>query len=360
MQRVQIALDVASGLDYLHNYIIPAHVHMDINSSNILLDDNLRGKIWNFSLTRSDKGLEDGSVLTRNIIGTQGYMAPEYLHNGLVSPKLDVYSFGVVMLEIITGKEAVVTGERGALQLSEALTAFLDEENDFGELSKFMDPCLQGNYPLNLFMTMGKLIQCCLRKDVASRPSMSEVTQSLLRILPNSPAWKLSSCSQKEDLDPTQREKQANESSTSYILPMLSYTEALQRKDGNNSNKNEMAEDHTTAPTLIFQHHKNLTQFGIRSSHIGSSESGQTPPISKKILLTPEIPPKKTIYGGEPAICFDESVITPNAESFKYCLIGVFPVSWPSLAEIREWAIQEWKFEGDWSISLFDLCKCLK
>lgn len=73
------------------------------------------------------------------------------------------------------------------------------------------------------------------------------------------------------------------------------------------------------------------------------------------MLLTPEIPPKKTIYGGEPAVCFDESVITTNAESFKYCLIGVFPVSWPSLAEIREWAIREWKFEGDWSISLFDL-----
>lgn len=158
MQRVQIAFDVASGLDYLHNYTIPAHVHKDINSSNILLNENLKGKIWNFSLTRSDKGLEDGSVLTRNIVGTQRYMAPEYLHNGLVSPKLDVYSFGVVMLEIITGKEAIVTREWGALQLSEALIAFLDEESDFGELSKFMDPCLQGYYPLNLFMTTGKLI----------------------------------------------------------------------------------------------------------------------------------------------------------------------------------------------------------
>ncbi|RWR95672.1 Protein kinase domain-containing protein [Cinnamomum micranthum f. kanehirae] len=182
MQRVQISLDVAYGLDYLHNYTIPSHVHNNLKSSNILLDSNFRGKVANFSLARSFEGLGDGCLLTKHITGTQGYMAPEYLENGLISPKLDVYALGVVMVEIITGKEAVVAGEGGAMQSSEAFIAFLDEENDCGKLSEFMDPSLQGNHPLNLFMTMAELIQCCLRKDAASRPSMTEITQCLLRI----------------------------------------------------------------------------------------------------------------------------------------------------------------------------------
>ncbi|KAJ8621052.1 hypothetical protein MRB53_029581 [Persea americana] len=270
MQRVQISLDVAYGLDYLHNYTIPAHVHNNVKSSNILLDSNFRGKVANFSLARSFEGPGDGCLLTKHITGTQGYMAPEYLENGLISPQLDVYAFGVVMLEIITGKEAVVAGERGAMQLSEAFIAFLDEEKDCGKLSEFMDPSLQGNHPLNLFMTMAELIQCCLRKDAASRPSMTEITHCLLRILSNSSAWELSSCAYKKNLDPTHTDEQANE---------------------------EMAEDHANATTLT-EEQKNLAQLGIQPSHLGSNDSGQVTSSSQTMPLIPEISPKISLHGG--------------------------------------------------------------
>ncbi|KAL5557217.1 hypothetical protein UlMin_039453 [Ulmus minor] len=84
-QRVQVALDVATGLNYLHSFATPAHVHKDIKGSNILLDSDFRAKIANFGLARSAEAEEDHFSLTNHIFGTIGYMAPEYLENGLVS-----------------------------------------------------------------------------------------------------------------------------------------------------------------------------------------------------------------------------------------------------------------------------------
>ncbi|XP_077219290.1 uncharacterized protein LOC143853421 [Tasmannia lanceolata] len=65
-------------------------------------------------------------------------------------------------------------------------------------------------------------------------------------------------------------------------------------------------------------------------------------------------PPKTSLYAGEPAIYFDESVINAKAEKFKYCLVGKFPYSFPSLTQIREWVAREWKLRGDWSVTLLD------
>ncbi|XP_077218301.1 uncharacterized protein LOC143852667 isoform X2 [Tasmannia lanceolata] len=65
-------------------------------------------------------------------------------------------------------------------------------------------------------------------------------------------------------------------------------------------------------------------------------------------------PPKISLYGGEPAISFDESVINAKAEKFKYCLVGKFPYSFPSLTQIREWVGREWKLKGDWAVTLLD------
>ncbi|XP_077218478.1 uncharacterized protein LOC143852771 [Tasmannia lanceolata] len=64
--------------------------------------------------------------------------------------------------------------------------------------------------------------------------------------------------------------------------------------------------------------------------------------------------PNISVYGGEPAICFDESVINANAEKFKYCLVGKFPHSWPGLTQIREWLGKKWKLRGSCSVTLLD------
>ena len=99
IQRVQIALNVANELVYLHNFTYPPCVHKDINSRNVLLNSKLRAKTTNFSLARSS-GWKYDSALTKNIDGMLGYMAPEYLD-------LNVYAFGVVMSELITGQDAI-------------------------------------------------------------------------------------------------------------------------------------------------------------------------------------------------------------------------------------------------------------
>ncbi|KAI3462808.1 hypothetical protein Pfo_019471 [Paulownia fortunei] len=181
-ERLQIALDVATALNYLHRYTSPPHVHKDLNSSNVLLDRDFRAKITNFGLARSAEGQEGQFALTRHIVGTKGYMAPEYLENGLISPKLDVYAFGVLMLEILTGKEASLLFEEVDMQLSEILTPVLHEGDGQENLRKLMDPLLQGNYPPKLALLVLKLIDNCLKHDPSDRPSTDDIFQSLSRI----------------------------------------------------------------------------------------------------------------------------------------------------------------------------------
>ncbi|XP_038883371.1 lysM domain receptor-like kinase 4 [Benincasa hispida] len=194
-QRIQIAVDVATGLNYLHSFTNPPHVHKDLKMDNILLDGDFRGKISNFSLARS-AGWEEGEfTLTRHIVGTRGYMAPEYLENGLVSTKLDVYSFGILLIELLTGKEVSELHRKENLQLPELLEKVLDEKDGKEYLSHLMDPSLEGNFPIELAVLMMIIVNRCLNKDPSQRPSMDEIVQSLCRILSSSLSWELSNTS---------------------------------------------------------------------------------------------------------------------------------------------------------------------
>ncbi|GLT39101.1 hypothetical protein SLA2020_133080 [Shorea laevis] len=188
-QRMQIALDVAAGLTYLHSFTNPPYVHKDIKSSNVLLDGNFRAKIANFTLARSTAGEEGQFALTRHIVGTKGYMAPEYLENGLISTKLDVYGFGVLLLETITGKEAAALSGEGYMDSSDILSKVLDEENKQESLRSLIDPAMQDNYPSELAMFVVRLITSCIKKDPTSRPTMDDVVQSLSRTLTASLSW---------------------------------------------------------------------------------------------------------------------------------------------------------------------------
>ncbi|CAA6668202.1 unnamed protein product [Spirodela intermedia] len=104
-QRLVVALDVARGLEYLHNLAQTSFIHRDLKPSNILLDDDMRAKVSDFGLV---KLAPDGknSVQTR-LAGTFGYLAPEYATTGRVTTKVDVYAYGVVLMELITGRKAL-------------------------------------------------------------------------------------------------------------------------------------------------------------------------------------------------------------------------------------------------------------
>ncbi|KAJ4844870.1 hypothetical protein Tsubulata_004364, partial [Turnera subulata] len=179
-QRIQIAVDVVTGLNYLHSFTNNPHVHKDIKSSNILLDGDFRAKIANFALARSAEGLSGEFALTRHIVGTRGYMAPEYLENGLVSTKLDVYACGVLMLEMVTGKEVAAFYTEENINLSDVLSDVLSEEDGHENLRQFMDPSLQGNYPQELAVFVLRLVDSCLSKNPADRPAVDEISAQFL------------------------------------------------------------------------------------------------------------------------------------------------------------------------------------
>ncbi|KAH7351814.1 hypothetical protein KP509_19G015800 [Ceratopteris richardii] len=186
-QRLQVALDVAAALEYIHKYTYPSYVHKDVKSSNILLNSKFSGKLANFALA---KELKDDAV-TRHIMGTQGYMAPEYLSGGLVSSKIDVFAFGVVLLEILSGKEAVIRDgpDKGKFLCTEA-TFILDNSSDEKErLNTWMDPHLQGLYPLDCAYRVALVAKSCVADEPSARPDMRDVAYTLAKVLEISLEW---------------------------------------------------------------------------------------------------------------------------------------------------------------------------
>ncbi|KAK6146269.1 hypothetical protein DH2020_020138 [Rehmannia glutinosa] len=103
--RMKILLGTAKALAYLHDAIEPKVVHRDIKASNILIDDDFNAKISDFGLAKL-LGAGKTHIITR-VMGTFGYVAPEYASSGFLNEKSDVYSFGVVLLEAITGRDPV-------------------------------------------------------------------------------------------------------------------------------------------------------------------------------------------------------------------------------------------------------------
>ncbi|KAJ7952688.1 Receptor kinase [Quillaja saponaria] len=105
-RRFEIAVGAAQGLAYLHHDCVPAIIHRDVKSNNILLDEELRPRVADFGLAKTlqrEVGGEGGGAMSR-VAGSYGYIAPEYGYTLKVNEKSDVYSFGVVLMELITGK----------------------------------------------------------------------------------------------------------------------------------------------------------------------------------------------------------------------------------------------------------------
>ncbi|KAL8031424.1 hypothetical protein ABFX02_13G023400 [Erythranthe guttata] len=101
--RFNIAIGVAQGLAYLHHDCVPAILHRDIKSNNILLDVDFTPKLADFGLAKTLK--KEGDNVMSRLVGSYGYIAPECAYTTRVTEKSDVYSFGVVMLELLTGKK---------------------------------------------------------------------------------------------------------------------------------------------------------------------------------------------------------------------------------------------------------------
>ncbi|KAK8964763.1 Protein LYK5 [Platanthera guangdongensis] len=191
-QRIQIACDVADGVNYLHEYTNPPYIHKNLKSSNVLITKDFRAKVANFALARP--AAEDGATqhVTRHVVGTQGYLAPEYLERGLITPKLDVFAFGVVLLELLSGKEATITregGEKGEVFLSLVIADVLHGHDARSQLRDFIDPCLRTDYPFDLAFAAAELAMRCVSPDSNSRPAMNELVISLSAIYNSTLDW---------------------------------------------------------------------------------------------------------------------------------------------------------------------------
>ncbi|XP_010488182.1 PREDICTED: chitin elicitor receptor kinase 1 isoform X1 [Camelina sativa] len=187
-KRVQIALDSARGLEYIHEHTVPVYVHRDIKSANILIDQNFRAKVADFGLT---KLTEVGGSATRGAMGTFGYMAPEIVY-GEVSAKVDVYAFGVVLYELISAKGAVVkmteaVGEfRGLVGVFEEVFKESDQEEAF---RKIIDPRLRDNYPFDSVYKMAELGKACTQENPQLRPSMRYIVVALSTLFSSTGNW---------------------------------------------------------------------------------------------------------------------------------------------------------------------------
>ncbi|KAI4983444.1 hypothetical protein ZWY2020_023936 [Hordeum vulgare] len=190
-ERVRIALDSARGLEYIHEHTVPVYIHRDIKSANILIDRNTRAKVADFGLTKLTE--VGGASLQTRVVGTFGYMPPEYVRYGDVSRKVDVYAFGVVLYELISAKDAIVrstdgsaSGSRGLVYLFEEALTGLDPKEG---LQKLIDPKLGDDYPVDAILMMTHLANACTEEDPKLRPTMRSVVVALMTLSSMTEFW---------------------------------------------------------------------------------------------------------------------------------------------------------------------------
>ncbi|XP_028794281.1 receptor-like protein kinase 5 [Neltuma alba] len=175
-RRLHIAIGIVQGLSYMHHDNSPPIIHRDVKVSNILLDSQFNAKVADFGLAKML--IKPGQLDTMScVVGSFGYIAPEYAQTKRVNEKVDVYGFGVILLELTTGKEANYGDEYSSLaewawrqiQLGNNIEKVLDE--DVKETSYLEEMC--GVFKLGVM---------CTAKEPAARPSMKEVLNILLRL----------------------------------------------------------------------------------------------------------------------------------------------------------------------------------
>ncbi|KAK8552311.1 hypothetical protein V6N12_040912 [Hibiscus sabdariffa] len=175
--RLRIAAEVASAVSYLHSSASVPIYHRDIKSSNILLDEKFRAKVADFGTSRSVS--IDQTHLTTQVLGTFGYLDPEYFQSSQFTEKSDVYSFGVVLVELLTGQKAISTfGSREKRGLVSYFMSSMEENN----VMDIVDAEIVKDGERGELVAVAHLAKRCLNFDGRLRPTMKEVAMELERI----------------------------------------------------------------------------------------------------------------------------------------------------------------------------------
>lgn len=178
-QRLEIAIDVAHGLTYLHTYAEKQIIHRDIKSSNILLTESMRAKVADFGFARLGPMDSDKTHISTKVKGTVGYLDPEYMKTYQLTTKSDVYSFGVLLLETLTGRRPVElkrpSDERVTLKW--AFRKFSE-----GCVVDMVDPLMEERVHGKVLMKMFALAIQCAAPVRLDRPDMKTVGELLWSI----------------------------------------------------------------------------------------------------------------------------------------------------------------------------------
>lgn len=220
MSRIQIATDVAHGLDYIHNtagFSINL-VHKHVKSSGIIITEpSLNAKLCHFGAAElcgetqrknSDIMKNDDSpdlsrteIRGRQFEGVRGYMSPEFQSTGLATQQSDVFAFGTVILELLTGEEPVkynydkASGEFRKISVIETARAALEgtgsgeKEGAEGRLRKWMDRRLNDSFPVDLAEKLTRIALQCVDVDPHNRPDMRRVAGKISKLYLESKHW---------------------------------------------------------------------------------------------------------------------------------------------------------------------------
>ncbi|GLU14400.1 hypothetical protein SLE2022_309740 [Rubroshorea leprosula] len=175
-ERLQIAIDIAYGLEYLQMCCESFIVHRNLKPNHILLTKNMRGKISNFGLGTS---LYEEYQQVNYVYVTQGCMAPEYLCSGEINKKTDLYSYGLILLELLTGWPPFALDNHSCTSITDHVRPVMGT----GDFQRIVDPKLQGKFNINTASNLAKLAMSCASATANQRPDISHVLVELRECL---------------------------------------------------------------------------------------------------------------------------------------------------------------------------------